>query len=207
MTVDTQKITKYVKSLDSHKRNLIRRKYGLCTKSVIFLYVGRLEDYKGYKILLEAFESLWDDSAKIELILVGGGSGLSEISSRTFAKDGLMSVGRKSGDDLLDLFAVADVSIVPSLSEQWGLVVNESLAAGLPVIVSDQVGCIDDLVEGGENGVIVRSGSPEALAQAIVKLANDSKTREEMSIQGLRIIKPWTLQNEAKILVSKWNEL
>ncbi len=68
---------------------------------------------------------------------------------------------------LPDVYREADVLVVPSLFEPWGLVVHEGLAYGLPVITTDQVGAADDLIESGVNGYIVAPGSSDALVAAM----------------------------------------
>ena len=62
-------------------------------------------------------------------------------------------LGRLSGDDVLRSYLAADLLVLPSLFEPWGLVINEAMACGLPVIVSDRVGCADDLVRPAETGL------------------------------------------------------
>jgi glycosyltransferase involved in cell wall biosynthesis len=80
---------------------------------------------------------------------------------------GVHYLGFVQPEQLLELYALAKWTVVPSRREPWGVVVNEALACGCPVIVTDQVGAAADLVEDGVNGRIVPAGSPAALAAAL----------------------------------------
>ena len=128
-----------------------------------FLFVGRLIESKGIGVLLQAFRSLGTG----ELWIAGDGP-LREVIEKAAARDPRIGVlGHLSGDALADVYAQADVLVLPSLYEPWGLVVHEALAHGLAVIVTDQVGAGDDLVDSGINGYVVPAGSPSALIEAM----------------------------------------
>jgi glycosyltransferase involved in cell wall biosynthesis len=80
-------------------------------------------------------------------------------------------LGHLEGDDLTDAYEQADVLVVPSLYEPWGLVVHEGLAYGLPVVTTDEVGAADDLIEHGKNGFVVPAGGARQLAEAMTTAA------------------------------------
>ena len=81
------------------------------------------------------------------------------------------------------VYADVDALVLPSLYEPWGLVVHEGLANGLPVIVTDQVGSADDLVESGVNGYVVPAGSVEAFGAAMRDLASWSQEQRQLSLR------------------------
>ena len=115
--------------------------------------------------------------------------------------------GRLSGADLLDVYSVADVFVLPSRFEPWGLVVNEAMAAGLPVLASERVGCVDDLVRAGETGMIVPAESELALTAAMQKLFDDQALRNDMSNNASALIAGWTLEQEADTIVDCWKQM
>ena len=80
---------------------------------------------------------------------------------------GVRHVGFQQRDDLIELFALAERTVVPSLSEPWGVVVNDALASGCPVIASDAVGAAEDLVRDGINGRVYPAGDISALAAVL----------------------------------------
>lgn len=131
------------------------------------LFVGRLIESKGLDVLLEAFSRVEAG----ELWVVGDGPLRGRIEAAAAQNPRIRWLGWLDGDALADVYRQADVLVVPSLYEPWGLVVHEGLAYGLPVIVSDQVGAGDDLVDPGVNGYVVPAGSSTALAEAMRAIA------------------------------------
>lgn len=132
-----------------------------------FLFVGRLIESKGLDVLLEAFSRLETG----ELWIAGDGPLRGAIRAVAAQNPRIRILGYVEGDVLADAYRQADVLVVPSLYEPWGLVVHEGLAYGLPVIVTDQVGAGDDLVDPGRNGYVVPAGSSPALAEAMHAVA------------------------------------
>ena len=88
------------------------------------------------------------------------------------------------GTGLLDDFAQADVFVLPSRYDGWGVVVNQALAAGLPIITSDEVGAGFDLVEPGSNGFRVRAGEVDDLHRAQRDLGLDRDLLALVAAQG-----------------------
>ena len=120
-----------------------------------FLYVGRFSPEKNLTRLLEAYRSYREAQPDgWGLVLVGDGPQREELLG-TAREAGLAHVrwpGFKQIDELPSYYALSSALILPSSGEPWGLVVNEAMACGLPVLVSDRCGCAADLVEQGGNG-------------------------------------------------------
>lgn len=206
MTVDVTRIARHAASLTEPARTAIRHRLGICPNTVLVLYVGRLEPVKGIDDLIAAFTTLRQSRPAMELLLVGDGSLRSLINTHSAGCLGVHAAGRLQGEPLLDAYAVADIFVLPSHFEPWGLVVNEAMAAGLPVIVTDRVGCIDDLVEPEKTGLVIPAGDRRALAEAMARLAADSRLRRAMAAEARRRIQPWTLDNEAARIIGAWRE-
>lgn len=207
MTVDVAAICRYIDAGDvSGRKKEVRESLGLAQDATVFLYVGRMEPHKGVQDLLAAF-SMFPVAARARLLLVGEGSMNDELGRAVAADSRICWTGRLSGAALLSAYASADVFVLVSRFEPWGLVVNEAMAAGLPVVASDSVGCIDDLVIHGVTGLIVSTASVQALAAALASLHEDIVLREGMGKSGRRLISGWTLENEAEILAKTWNRL
>lgn len=120
-----------------------------------YVYVGRLSPEKNLERLLEAFVIVKKSKPNAKLVIVGGGA--QEAALKDKARDlGLdpdkIFVGSKSGEDLYNEYAQSTCFVLPSLSEPWGLVVNEALHYGCPVIVSHRCGCVPELVIEGKTG-------------------------------------------------------
>lgn len=208
MTVDVATISRYVDGLANQKRVKLRSEFGLPDAATVFLYVGRMEPHKGVEELIEAFGRLQiEESASAILLLVGDGSMRAFVERAVIADPRIRFTGRLSGTVLLDAYAAADVFVLASRFEPWGLVVNEAMAAGLPVIATDCVGCVDDLVVEGETGCVVPAHSVDSLAAAMQSLNSDRTLCGKMARNSRVHIAGWTLENEAEIVVDTWKRL
>jgi len=119
------------------------------------LYVGRLSGEKGLDLLLRAFHALLETYPGARLDIAGSGPSANELKAQAEALGITGSVQFLGGlplDEITARYARADLFVLPSRSEPWGLVVNEALHYGCPVIVSDACGCAPDIVEEGVNG-------------------------------------------------------
>ena len=95
--------------------------------------------------------------------------------------------------DLPLYFGFAGAVILPSLSDQWGLVVNEAMNRGLPVIATDAVGAVaGGLVRAEHNGVVVPAGDSAALAGALRRLAGDARLRTSLGAAGAEDVRAFT---------------
>ena len=91
--------------------------------------------------------------------------------------------------------------------EPWGLVVNEAMAAGLPVIATERVGCVDDLVVNGETGLVILAESTEILTDSMQYFLQNESLRHSMASNARNLIDGWTLENEANNIVSAWKKV
>jgi glycosyltransferase involved in cell wall biosynthesis len=154
-----------------------------------FLFVGRAAREKGLGVLLDAWRESGLGSPQATLSLVGPPLRQPAPPGRRAPQAdgaGVSRLGVLTPAELRDVYAAADALVLPSIAtrtfrEPWGLVVNEAMNRGLPVIATDAVGAAaGGLVRQGENGLVVPAGDSAALAQAISKLAADASLRERM---------------------------
>lgn len=159
------------------------------------LFIGRFVPKKNLHRLLEAYASYRNNvSAACDLVIAGDGH-LSESLKKTAASLGLAQhvhwPGFVTYEALPEYYACAEAFILPSLAEQWGLVVNEAMASGLPVLVSNACGCAKDLVDHGRNGLIFAPESTEAIAEAMLALPRDPDELKRMGDASRKIIAEW----------------
>jgi glycosyltransferase involved in cell wall biosynthesis len=205
MTVDVASIRKQIRSFTAEDKQVIRDRHQIAKDSVIFLFVGRLETIKGLAELLDIFKQYQHNT--MTLLVVGDGSMRPDVMQAAQESANIIYMGRLEHQALLLTYYVADVLVLPSHTEPWGLVVNEAMAVGMPVIVSDRVGCIDDLVIHQQTGLIYPSGNREALQSAIETVAASPSMRSAMRHHALERIDPWTLENEAIKTCQAWQQL
>lgn len=163
----------------------IREKSRKDNSSSPFLFVGRLAAAKNLPLLLSAFASYKRRGGRRTLDIVGHGpleSSLKESAVQAGLADSVRFAGFQAYESLPKWYARACCLILPSVSEPWGLVVNEAMASGLPVIVSDRCGCVDDLVEDGLNGYIFSAVESESLTERM--LAIDGLTQLDLEAMG-----------------------
>jgi glycosyltransferase involved in cell wall biosynthesis len=93
-----------------------------------------------------------------------------------------------------------DALILPSRDEPWGLVVNEAMTCGVPIIASDICGCVDDLVFHGRNGYIFPVNDIEKLAEAMLAIAQYGSKARAMGAASEEIIRPWMIERQAETI-------
>lgn len=170
----------------------LRKSLGMPEEKIV-LYVGRYDPQKGMEDLLHVCPEL-DKTAGI--YFVGGEPGQEHLS---FCKDENLQhvhfVGFKKKEALMDYYRAADLLVLPTWSDVWGLVINEAMAQGLPVVTTDRCVAGMELVKNGINGYIVPVKDRAALVGAInCALAQDYR---KMGAAALETIRPYTIENMA----------
>ena len=153
-----------------------------------FLYVGRLVECKNLKVLFDAFVSRFANDAATRLVVVGEGDMSAQYKSQYENSNNIIFVGKQSGGKLVAYYHDADALVLPSSYEPWGLVVNEAMSAGLPVIVSDRVGAAQDLVDGRETGFVFHYDDVDDLAEKMAILRDDAALRQRMSSNAYHLM-------------------
>jgi glycosyltransferase involved in cell wall biosynthesis len=182
-----------------------RAAWGIAESDVCLLFAGKFEAKKRPFDLLAAVAALPADvRSRIVVLMVGAGP--LEASLRAQAEAAGLRVawaGFLNQSEIPAAYAVADVLVLPSdHGETWGLVVNEAMACGVPAIVSDQVGCADDLVRPGETGLVFPMGDVAALAKAIVALATNPERRRAMGEAARAVVtREYTIERSVEAIV------
>jgi glycosyltransferase involved in cell wall biosynthesis len=165
-----------------------------------FLYVGRLSAEKGLFDLLDAFCRVHEQHPETTLELAGSGLIEEDLRQRTRAlgiESAVTLLGTRTPEEIGRLLMSSAAMILPSYREPWGLVVNEALSFGCPVVVSDICGCVPELVIDGITGYSFRAGDVGALAQAMSKVQLLSKDRAAVALRCLDVIEKFTPEHAA----------
>ncbi|MBC7407532.1 MAG: glycosyltransferase family 4 protein [Arcicella sp.] len=178
----------------------IERQKSLNLASKNFIFVGRLIDYKNLFLFLEAFRiaqsKLNEDWG---IIILGDGEQKSDLQQFVKEKD-IQHVCFQQGvsfRQVPEYLALSNALVLPSYSEPWGLVVNEAMACGLPVIVSEKCGCAIDLIKNGENGYIFSPNNVEQLTTILLKFMNQEVDLKQMGQISEKIIREYSPENVA----------
>jgi len=159
---------------------------GLGCRDRIALFAGRLIGSKGVIELLDAWDDLPPDLRGAWTLLLLGSGPLEERvvhAARTHARGEIVHLRAVPEPEVAAFYAGADLLVLPSLEEPWGLVANEAMACGLPVCGSRLAGCADDLLREGETGWVFDPRVPDDFAAAL-RRALDSSAREEIGARA-----------------------
>jgi glycosyltransferase involved in cell wall biosynthesis len=160
-----------------------------------YLFVGQLIQRKGVGLLLQAFEQL----PRGELWIAGAGELLDLVEAAARSDPRIRYFGHQSTEALKELYRHSDVLVLPSLYEVWGIVVNEALLHGLPVIATTQVGAAADLLEEGVNGLIINPGDVTALRAAMTTVASWAPQRFDVCAEvNATKIDAWSVDQAAE---------
>jgi phosphatidylinositol alpha 1,6-mannosyltransferase len=164
---------------DRPGRETVRRALGFGPDDVVVGYVGRIAAEKNVGYLTEALAQVAAARPEVRLLFAGDGPARAEVERRMgrYAR----FVGYRSGEDLADHYAAADLFAFTSLTETFGNVILEAMASGLP-IVALRAGGVADIVQPGVTGVLIEPDSPPAqFARAVMRLTDDADDRRRTS--------------------------
>ncbi|MBA3717020.1 MAG: glycosyltransferase family 4 protein [Actinobacteria bacterium] len=174
------------------RRDELRAGFGIDSDVPVILFAAKLIPKKAPLVLLEAFRRV-RERVPCALLIVGEGELRPEIEAA--AGPDVHLAGFLNQSELPAAYVAADVFCLPSVwHETWGLVVNEALNFGLPVVVSDKVGCSADLVRDGWNGFVVPAGEPGPLAVALEKLVADADLRRAFGERGRELVGEYSIE-------------
>ncbi|HEU5103054.1 MAG TPA: glycosyltransferase family 4 protein [Roseiflexaceae bacterium] len=182
---------RYRKDVDATKREL-----GIATDRPVILYASKLVRRKRPMDLLQAYHRLIAQRIEATLLFVGSGAEEEELRAYS-AHHELRDVhflGFRNQTVLPLFYALADIFVLPSVDEPWGLVINEVMCASLPVIATDVVGAAADLVRHSENGFLFRPGDLGELSSYLAQLCSDRGMCRKMGARSLEIIRGWSYE-------------
>jgi glycosyltransferase involved in cell wall biosynthesis len=167
-----------------------------------FLFVGRFAPEKNVFRLLDAYAA-YRQAVRHQawkLVLVGRGPLEGQIRTHARGTDGVIFAGFRDSDALHVYYGLASCLILPSVSETWGLVVNEAMASGLPVLVSHQCGCVPELVRPGVNGYVCDPFDINGMARLMAVLSSGTVDANKMGEASRRIVALYTPETWAETL-------
>jgi glycosyltransferase involved in cell wall biosynthesis len=182
------------------EREILRARLGLKPDRPVILFAGKLIARKRPLDLLDAYARIAGEPATRSpyLLFAGDGALKPELERRIAASglEGVRLLGFQSQAELGALYDLADLFVLPSERESWGLVVNEAMNAGRAIIVNDRIGAGADLVSGGDNGFIYPVGDVAALATCLRSSVRDPARLAAMGRRSREIIDGWSFRED-----------
>lgn len=184
------------KPISSAERKSKRLSLNLPNMSTV-VSVGQFIERKGFDVLLNAWKDL-DRNA--QLLLIGGGSekGKYEEMIQTLNLKHVHLMGFMDKKNLFEYYMASDIFVLPTKEDIWGLVINEAMSVGLPIITTNKCNAGLELIDEGINGYIVPKGDINDLTDKMKMLLNSDSLRNEMGINNLKKIRDYTIENIAK---------
>jgi glycosyltransferase involved in cell wall biosynthesis len=162
----------------------------------LILFAGKMEEKKAPEVLLNAYGKL--NCKKLHLLFTGNGPMESQLKEAANGWANIHFIDFRNQKELPAIYQACDLFCLPSRGpgETWGLAVNEAMASGKAVLVSDKVGCATDLVKEGENGYIFESGNEDDLFKKLGVLVADKERLSTMGKKSFETIQDWSFKKQ-----------
>ena len=188
----------------------IRQQFGIPVDVPVIGTVGNLFPRKGYEVMLRALPAILKSLPELHYLVVGGGNAAYETLLRSLVKDlGVANRVHFAGfqDTVYSCLAAMDLYVHPALMEGFGIAVLEAMAMSKPVVAT-ATGGLPEIVQDGETGIVVLPGDPDALAQSVSELLQDSARCRQLGEAGrARVATHFTVKSMMDQLVSGYGTL
>ena len=166
MSADSEGLRNGIASLTIDEKKAMLTKYKR-KDGIVFLFCGALIERKGVEPLLEAWQKYTLTHPNDTLLMVGGGILENKLKSKFGSIPTVFIEGRKEYSEVCKYYAIADVFILPTIEDNWSLVIPEAMSCGLPVATSIYNGCHTELIHEGENGITFDTFNQASIIQAL----------------------------------------
>lgn len=183
------------KTLNKEEKRVYKDKLGV-KEDIVILGVGRFIYSKGWDLLLHAAVNL---DKNIGIYIVGGKTTIEYQSIKeNLNLTNVYFVEFKNKKELNEYYKAADVFVLPTRGDVWGLVINEALSCGLPTITTDACIAGLELIKDGYNGYLIKNEDFEELRDKLIYLSKNDEVRNNMASNALKQIEKYSIENEAK---------
>jgi 1,4-alpha-glucan branching enzyme len=167
------------------EKNLAKKEVGFKETDFIILFVGKLIPNKDPLTLIKSIKYASDKCKDLRAVIVGTGKLNEKIrdeTKRLKLEDNIKFFGFIKKEDLWKCYSAADLFVLPSVNEPFGIVLLEAMAFGLPIIASDSGACPEVI---GNAGILFKQGDYEDLGEKILKVMTDLRLRRQIAERGL----------------------
>jgi glycosyltransferase involved in cell wall biosynthesis len=187
----------------------VRKKYNLKGKKTL-VCIGRLSENKGFQFVIQALPIIRKEISNAHLAIIGKDEGygylktLRETADKNLVTHEVSFLRRVSDEEKIALLWLADVVVIPSIEEAFGIVALEALAAGAPIVAS-RIGGLEETLTGDKYSLLVRSSDVKEIAAAVTKILSDKNIALEARASRLSRIKPFSLDEMTEKYIYVYN--
>lgn len=191
MAADTEGLKLAMSKVNETKVQKIKEKYNI--KGLVFLYVGQLIPRKGVMEMLENWRMFSSNEKEVNLLLVGDGEQLQDVKDyvKNYDLHTVKVLGSIDYSNVSTIYALSDIFIIPTLEDNWSLVVPEAMSCGLPILSSKYNGCWPELVK-PENGWVFDPLNKNNFTETLVKAIENIEKWKEMGEASQKIVKDFS---------------
>lgn len=191
----------------SNDAALLRKNLGIAGNDILILYSGKLEEKKSPVLLLEAFLALSNTS--LHLLILGNGELEEKLKSKAAGAPNIHFMDFQNQSVMPVVYQACNLFCLPSKGpgETWGLAVNEAMACGRAVLVSDKVGCAIDLVKNEYNGMIFKNEDLDDLKEKLSRLATSDESLKHYGNNSKKLISNWNFSKIAEEIEKRLSTL
>ena len=165
---------------------------------MVFLFAGKLDNNKNVCLLIEAFIKLQNPNDF--LLIAGTGREETKLKNMAMLQPNIKFLGFQNQAQMPIVYAAADVFVLPSKSETWGLCINEAMAAGKAIVVSSSCGAAFDLLSEKKNGLVFQNNNLISLTNCLKYMSENRDACLKMGVESVPIILQYTYQHCCEIV-------
>lgn len=196
MSADSKGLRDAISSYSDERKELFKKKFQRGEDGLIYLFTGQLIKRKGIIPLLNAWKEHIKHHQNDSLIIVGDGELMDECKKMSQTETSIFLEGRVEYYNIYRYYAIADVYFLPTIEDNWSLVIPEAMACGLPVATSIYNGCHPELIHEGENGITFDTFNHESMVNALDYFHHQDL--KAMGRKSIELEKPFNTVNCAK---------
>ena len=195
MSADSEGLRKGIASLSKEEKQAFKAKFQK-GDGLVYLFSGRVEELKGTPHLLAAWEKHVKKHVNDVIVLIGMGDKYDELKKKYESEKSIYLEGRVEYQNVYKYYAIADVFILPTLQDNWSLVIPEAMSCGLPVATSIYNGCHSELIHEGENGTTFDTFNEDSMIQALDFF--HGRDLKQMGQRSIELEKPFDTEHCAQ---------
>lgn len=196
MNADSEGLRNNILKISESEKDNLKCKLKLSNGGITFLYSGQFILRKGIVYLLEAWKQHIESNPSDNLILLGGGNLYEDYREKYISVNGIHFIGRIPYDEVYKYYSISDVFVIPTLEDNWCLVVPEAMSCGMPVACSKYNGGAVDLIKEGVNGTVFDPLNEEDMCRALSFFSG--KDLVKMGQNSIELEKPFNTENCAR---------